>query len=179
MRADFSDHQSRAAFRDLHGPRLHGFALLLTLGDASKAASLASDALYDADSMVAELRHPERAAAWLRARLTRAARTDARRLVTHRRLEALQVLGVGETALAGLARLSRLERAAVIASTIEQMDRRDVATIVGRRGSRLEKLLHQARRHYLEGAAAAPIAPGGPPGPIRRQIATSAARTMT
>ena len=27
------------AFRELHGPRLHGFALLLTLGDRPRAAN--------------------------------------------------------------------------------------------------------------------------------------------
>ena len=29
----------RAAFRDLHGARLHGFALLVTLGDRANAAA--------------------------------------------------------------------------------------------------------------------------------------------
>src|ERR687895_367576 len=56
----------RAAFRELHGRRLHGFALLLTLGDRERAASLASDALAAGQLRVDELRHPERAAAWLR-----------------------------------------------------------------------------------------------------------------
>src|SRR6187431_2709085 len=77
----------RAAFRELHGRRLHGFALLLTLGDRPGAARLASEALAAGAMRVDELRHPERAAAWLRhrlvdrARVGRAAQADARVLL--------------------------------------------------------------------------------------------------
>jgi [ribosomal protein S5]-alanine N-acetyltransferase len=35
----------RSPFRDLHGPRLHGFALLVALGDRRLAARIAGDAL--------------------------------------------------------------------------------------------------------------------------------------
>ena len=72
----------RAAFRELHGRRLHGFALLLTLGDRPSAARLASEALADGAMRVEELRHPERAAAWLRHRVVERARVGRARTST-------------------------------------------------------------------------------------------------
>lgn len=166
------------AFRDLHGSRLHGFALLLTLGDRSSAAQLAAEAIAAGADRLGELRHPERAAAWLRARVVRGAGGDDRRLRASQRLAALAELGVGPAVLAGLSALSRSERAGLIATAIERLDRRDVAGIVGRDGDRLDSLLRRARRRYLAGAAATTDALEGPPGPIRERIAASAARTM-
>lgn len=166
------------AFRDLHGPRLHGFALLLTLGDRRRAAVLAGDAIAQATSHLSELRHPERAAAWLRERVVRMAASDDRDLTSADRLAALADLGITPPALAGLSGLSRIERAGLIATSIERLDARDVATVVGRDGDRLDALLRRARRRYLRGATAAPDELDGPSGPIRQRIAASAARTM-
>ena len=56
----------RAAFRDLHGPRLHGFALLLTLGDRRVRQHSPPRRWPPGPPGFAELSHPERAAAWLR-----------------------------------------------------------------------------------------------------------------
>ena len=155
----------RAAFRELHGRRLHGFALLLTLGDRVGAAQLAAGALSAGAARLEELRHPERAAAWLRAHLVRAAHgmrfEDARR---GDRLHTLAELGVDQAMLAGLTALRQPERAALIASGIERLDRRDVARIVGRDGDRLDRLLEQARRRYAVAYAAAgkELPPAGP-----------------
>lgn len=169
---------ARIAFRELHGPRLHGFALLLTLGDRRRAARLAGDAIAEAGAHLSELRHPERAAAWLRARVVRTAASDRTDLTSADRLAALADLGITAPALAGLAGLGWLERAGLIATAIERLDARDVATVVGRDGGRLESLLRHARQRYLAGATAAPDALDGPPGPIGRRVAASAARTM-
>lgn len=167
------------AFRDLHGGRLHGFALLLTLGDRRRAAGLAADAIAAASKHLPELRHPERAAAWLRQRVTRAGGSGDRRVPIAERLAALDELGVGAAALAGLSGLTRTERAALIATAIERIDRRDVAQIVGQDGDRLDRTLRRARRRYLRGATATPDPLDGPAGPIRQRIAASAARTMS
>jgi DNA-directed RNA polymerase specialized sigma24 family protein len=167
-----------AAFRELHGPSLHGFALLLTLGERRPAAVLAADALDGAAAQLASLRHPERAAAWLRRRVTRSAGGGDRRLASAERLAALHDMEVSPAALAGLSALSRLERAGLIAVAVERLDLRDVGTIVGRDGKRLDRLLRTARRRYLAGATASPADLEGPPGPIRQRIAASAARTM-
>lgn len=166
------------AFRELHGPRLHGFALLLTLGDRRRAALLAGDAIAQARPRLSELRHPERAAAWLRERVVRMAASDDRDVTTADRLTALADLGITPPALAGLSGLSRIERAGLIATSIERLDARDVAIIVGRDGDRLDALLRRARQRYLRGASAAPDDLAGPLGPIGRRIAASAARTM-
>lgn len=168
-----------AAFRELHGGRLHAFALLLTLGDRGRAAQLASDAIAAGSDHLPELRHPERAAAWLRARVVRAAGSDDRRLGVAERLASLAHLHVGPAALAGLSALTRTERAGLIATAIERLDRRDVAVIVRRDGDRLENHLRHARRRYIGGATATPDELDGPPGPIARRIAASAARTMS
>lgn len=168
----------RDAFRELHGPRLHGFALLLTLGDRRRAALLAGDAIAQAGHHLSELRHPERAAAWLRERVVRMAASDDRDRTTADRLAALADLGITPQALAGLSGLGRVERAALIATSIERLDLRDVATVVGRDGDRLDTLLRRARQRYLRGAATAPDELDGPPGPIGQRIAASAARTL-
>jgi DNA-directed RNA polymerase specialized sigma24 family protein len=167
-----------AAFRELHGARLHAFALLLTLGDRRRAALLATDALAAAGNHLRDLRHPERAAAWLRARVTDAAGSGDHRLDASERLASLGELNVGALALAGLSALTLVERAGLIAATIEGLDQRDVGTVVGRDGRRLDRLLRRARRRYLDGAAASPEVVDGPPGPIGQRILASAARTM-
>jgi DNA-directed RNA polymerase specialized sigma24 family protein len=170
-----------AAFRDLHGTRLHGFALLLTLGDRATAARLSERALGAARGRLAELRHPERAAAWLRARVLR----DTPRALGRRpgpapdREAALAELGVDQAVLAGLQRLGTRERAAVIASTVERLDARDVATVVGRDGPRLDRLLRSARSRYLAvHAAAAAGRAMGANGPIGEHLDAVAAQAM-
>ena len=128
----------RAAFRDLHGARLHGFALLVTLGDRARAARLAGEAIAAGTARTSELRHPERAAAWLRRRVTRN-----------------EELGADPAVFAGLSALSTRERAALVADSIERLDRGDVATIVGVDGVRLDRLIRRARQRYAAIVAAA------------------------
>lgn len=169
----------RSAFRELHGPRLHGFALLLTLGDRPRAARLAADALRAAEADLASHRHPERAAAWLRAHVLRAAGRRPGRVAPIDREAALAELGVNETARAGLTALSTRERGAVIAASIERLDPLDVATIVGRDGARLESLLRKARTRYVDGAAGAPPDTNLAPGPITDRVRASATRAFT
>lgn len=144
----------RDAFRELHGRHLHGFALLLMLGDAPRAAQLAVVALSEGVTRVDELRHPERAAAWLRSRVVQAARGMRSAPMRHaQRLQALAELGVDEPMLSSLAVLDRLERAALISSAVERLDRRDVAVVVGRDGAALDRLLARARRRYAAARA--------------------------
>ena len=176
--ADASPEEVQRAFRDLHGPSLHGFALLLTLGDRRRALALTSTTLAEADAHATALRHPERAAAWLRARLTAAAGRRDSRIDAQARLDALGPLGVMTSVLAGLAALDVLERAALIGSEVERLDERDVATIVGRTGDRYDALLRRARHRYLEGSAAASNGPSELGGPLTDLVRTAAARAM-
>ena len=150
------------AFRDVHGRRLHGFALLLTLGDRALAARLVADALATAATRTGELRHPERAAAWLRARVLRG--------MPHRR----HVRSPAEERAA----LDARERAALIAADVELLDPRDVETIAGRHGERLERLLVRARRRYLAYAPAPIGVDADADGTLVRRIRAVAARTM-
>ncbi len=164
----------RAAFKDLHGRRLHGFALLLTMGDRPAAARLASEALAAGTAHIEELRHPERAAAWLRRRIVERARVG-RNGPTDPHI--LSELGADEAAVVAMAGLDRLERAALIASGVERLDRRDVATIVGRDATALDRLLRRARERYVRGhAATATVAPTD--GPIATQVHAIARRAM-
>ncbi len=163
----------RAAFRDLHGAGLHGFAVLLTVGDRSRAASLAAVALAEGTFRVDELRHPERAAAWLRSRVLRAARRT-RESGLHSRRErhaALVELGLSEPAIATLEGLSIEDRAAIVASLVERFSPVDVAAILGRDVKATRRIVRTARRRYL--AAALHWMAYEPDGPFRAgEIAT-------
>lgn len=170
----------RDAFRDLHGTRLHAFALLVTLGDGARAARLAAQALESGAAAAADLRHPERAAAWLRARVVREDRRRRRSPVrtASARLAALSGLDVDQQTFAALSSLRHLERAALVAAVIERLDIRDVATIVGRGGGRLDALLRDARRRYLAGYAGDSTELGPASGPITKTIRDVATRAM-
>jgi hypothetical protein len=170
----------RAAFRDLHGARLYGFALLVTLGDRERAARLCAAALAAGAGRLADLRHPERAAAWLRARVLadagRTPRAEGRRRPMPQAFAALQPLGVDAAMLSGLAALTVRERGALVADWIERLDRRDVGTIVGMDGGRLERLVRRARGRYMAVVAEMPDAPSE--GPTAARIRTAAARVL-
>jgi DNA-directed RNA polymerase specialized sigma24 family protein len=171
----------RAAFRDLHGTRLHGFALLVTLGDRARAARLAGEAIAAGTARTTELRHPERAAAWLRRRVTRNVTRSGRPPRRGRAAEgglALEELGADAAALAGLSALSTRERAALVADSIERLDRGDVATIVGVDGPRLDRLVRRARRRYTETVAAALDETAAGSGPTAMRVRAIAARAL-
>lgn len=143
-----------AAFRDVHAPRLHGFALLLTVGDRTLASAAASRVMAAGIARAGELRHPERAAAWLRAnvlREVRSAQAGAPPGVTERRA-ALAELGLGEAATDALAQLPLDERAALIAGTVEDLELPDVATVLGRDVGGTRRIWHGARTRYLASA---------------------------
>ena len=171
----------RAAFRELHGPRLHGFALLITLGDRALASRIAGEALRAGGDRVSELSHPERAAAWLRQRALRSARRETRRAASggaHRRA-ALEELGVDAAAFAALAGLDVVERAALVASTIERLGAGDVATIVGQDGERLDRLVRRSRSAAIASGTRAigqDVLDGGP---IADRVHAIASRAMT
>ena len=141
----------RAAFRDLHGARLYGFALLVTQGDRTRAAQAASTALTAGAQRAVELRHPERAAAWLRRRaLKELRRTRASPHVTPgERHAALVEIGSAEPAIAALAQLTQVRRAALVAGLVERFALTDVATILGTDLVGAQRALSGARREYL------------------------------
>jgi DNA-directed RNA polymerase specialized sigma24 family protein len=173
----------RAAFRDLHGARLHGFALLLTVGDRSRAAEAAATVLAAGTARAAELRHPERAAAWLRARLLRTFRRagDSGRHTRAERRAALLELGVPEPMMAALEGLTVDHRAALVAASIERLALTDVATVLGRDAVATRRILQVARRRYLaattlwSGDLPAAALPGGE---IAARIEQAAARAI-
>lgn len=159
----------RTAFAALHGQRLHGFTLLLLLGEEGRAREIASSALVGGMANVLALRHPERAAAWLRADVLRL----ARRGTTHRRVapEGLSRLGVTSPVGEALAALDMEPRAALIAADVEQLDLRDVDTVVGRSPASGARLLADTRRRYV----AAFQGPAEVSGPLAQRIAAIAA----
>lgn len=171
---------AREAFRELHGRRLHGFALLLTLGDRALAAGLTADALAAAAGRTPELRHPERAAAWLRAHVVHAMPRRHQAPSPADEGAVLDPLGVDRAVATALAALKVPERAAVVAADVERLDPRDVETVTGRRGAALERLLADSRRRYIDAYASTPsVAAPGSDGLLVRRIRAVAARTMT
>lgn len=172
----------RAAFRELHGTRLHGFALLLTMGDRARAARLTGEALAAGTARTTELRHPERAAAWLRRRVTRNARRSTRPARAGSAAEgrrALGELGVEAAAFAGLSSLSTRDRAALVADSVERLERGDVATIVGVDGARLDRLIRRVRARYAAVVADALDDASAASGPLVERIQAIAARALT
>lgn len=172
----------QAAFRDVHGRRLHGFALMLTLGDRPLAARLADRAITTATQRVHELRHPERAAGWLRAQVLR----HAPRLRRATRpgpaaIRALGELGADAFVVTALRVLSTRERAALIATDIERLEQRDVGTIIDADGAGLERVIRQARSRYAYAFAAfAAVADHEPTinGPLTAKIQAAADRAL-
>lgn len=168
-----------AAFREVHARSLLGFALLLNLGDQVRAGRLVEHALASGAERVSTLRHPERAAAWLRRRVF--ARSQ-RRIRMPRRAGSdpaivLAPIGAGEAVMHALASLGPRERGALIASDVERLDRRDVATIIDRDLPALERLLRGARARYYR--AYAPVAADDvPDGPTVSLIQAIARRQM-
>lgn len=170
-----------AAFRSTHAHSLHGFTLLLTVGDAQLAETLTADALNAATSRGRVRRHPERAAAWLRARaLVAAAHQRTTDRTDHElRLATLGPMGVDAATIAALSSLSTQERAALIANDIERFDRGDVASIVRANDPALDTLLHRARRHY-QAAYVRSLGDGQvPDGPVRRSLDETARHVLS
>ena len=168
-----------AALRELHGGQLHGFALLLTLGDQPAAAKLASDALEAGAVRADELQHPPRATVWLRNSVLGAAerrRSDPNHDEPTRRA-ALRALGVNDEAHAALNALSILERAAVVASGVEEFEESDVAKIVGLDLVRSRRIVREALRHAISAGMAEP-SQSAPDGPIVARTRAIAARVL-
>ena len=175
-----------AAFRDLHGPRLHGFAILVTLGDGQVAERTAGFALGAGAAQAAALRHPERAAAWLRARTVRSLherRPFRRAIPVATRRAALAALGVDETVYRGLAALSIDARAALVASAIERFDPIDVETILDAAPAATRQTVAKARERYLRsvtrGAADDGEAEGQPMGELASRVQDVAIRAFS
>jgi DNA-directed RNA polymerase specialized sigma24 family protein len=170
------------AFVQLHGRRLHGFALLLTLGDLSVATDAADEALQaGAVRASTELAHPERAAGWLRRRVLRRVRgrIGRHRGTDLRRAPALEPLGVDRVALTALKRLDVRERAAFVTSTIERLAPLDVGAVVSAEGTALERIVRRARRKAIRSAAAAVDEPAPVDGPLASRIMAIAERTLS
>jgi hypothetical protein len=166
----------RSAFRDVHAARLHGFALLVTCGDGEAAAHLTNAVLGAHASRIAVERHPERAAAALRAELLRRARRLRRPDVTDAdRATTLRALNVDASAAEALGRLGVAPRAALVAADVERFAPEDVAMILNSSAASARRMVRAARRHYI---AAHPGPPPGVVGPIRARIAEIAARAL-
>ena len=148
-----ADQSSAADFVELHGDRLLGFAMLVTLGDAELAGRLSAQALRDGVERLDQLRHPVRAAAWLRARVTKAAGRPAwghQRPGETERRDALRPLGIDAPAYDALASLGPRSRGAVVATAVEGFAPADVFEIVGS-----DERVRAARRAYLSAYVAA------------------------
>jgi hypothetical protein len=173
----------RAAFRDLHAARLNGFAVLVTVGDTARAAQAASTALAAGARRAAELRHPERAAAWLRRQVLKELRRTraSRHLVAAERRAALVAIGAAEPAVAALEELTLERRAALVASVVERFALADVATILDSDLVGAGRTVDGARREYLDAAAhwmrelPNPAVPGGA---LAERIDQAAARAV-
>lgn len=173
------DRSLHDAFVELHGDRLHGFALIVTLGDRSLAGTLTAQALARGLGRISELRHPERAATWLRASLARSAEGPAwghqRPSDTERRV-ALQTLAVDPATYDALASLDVPGRAAIAAAAVERFVPADVNEIVGSADR-----VRDARRDFMTAYLAAAQTRHAPPpsGALADRVRNRAARVLS
>ena len=175
------------AFRDLHGPRLHGFAMLITLGDERAAERAAAGALAAGAERAAALRHPERAAAWLRARalheLGRWPRGGTSIPAASRR-EALARLGVDDGVYEALAPMTVRARAALVASAIERFEPIDIETILDAGPAATRRAVANARDRYLRWVRAEPGLPptepaSNPDGELAKRVMAVVSRAIS
>jgi hypothetical protein len=174
-----AEHTGATDFVDLHGDRLLGFALLVTLGDAELAGALSAKALRDGVEHLDQLRHPVRAAAWLRSRVRASAARPAwghQRPSETTRRDALGALGVDAPTFDALASLDARGRAAVVATAVEGFAAADVYEIVGS-----DERVRAARRAYLTAYRAASQARGTPPpeGEMAARVRAAAAPVLS
>jgi len=173
LRASDEEGILRAAFRDAHGARLNGFALLVTLGDQALAASLAADALGAGTRQADVLRHPERAAAWLRARVLKSTprRVSRRKAPTDEgRRAALAAIGVDDLTYSTLASLTVEERAALVASSLEGFAPIDMEEILGSGPRIARRRASEARLKFFEQRGAGDQAGSPPIGPLGSRV---------
>ena len=161
--------------------------MLVTLGDPKSAELVAGFALAAGANQAAALRHPERAAAWLRARALRT--LHQRRSIRHKapidgRGATLATLGVDEAAFRGLAALGLDARAALVASTIEGFDPIDIETILDASPAAARHAVAEARKRYARYASTAPSAErdepdDSPSGELATRVRDVAARAFS
>jgi hypothetical protein len=172
--AETPDPALAVAFRALHGSRLHGFAILVSLGKTELAEQATSEALAAGAAQASVLRHPERAAAWLRARVFRSLRQTAargKRVPAPEQQEALAALGTSETVTSGLSGLSLEGRAALVASAIERFEPIDVETILGLSAATTRKVVAASRDRFLKAVLATQPETSGAETPPRGELA--------
>ncbi len=186
-RPSSEDGMLRAAFREVHGQRLHGFALLVTLGDERTAGALAAAALADGARRADTLRHPERGAAWLRAHVLRNLPRSARRrepVPAPQGRAVLAHLGVDDAGFAALRELGPSERAALVAGWIEKLDPRDLETVLGVGSAAVLRRMRSSRQRYLEAylrrapESTSVAADGDATGPLASRIRAMGERTF-
>jgi len=159
----------------------------VTLGDTKAAERAAGFALAAGAAQAAALRHPERAAAWLRARTLRLLHERGfmrRSTPVEARRAALAPLGADETVYRGLAALSIDGRTALVASAIERFDPIDVETILDAAPAAARHAVAQARERYLRFAARGSAdepeeAPEQPTGELASRVHEVAARAFS
>jgi hypothetical protein len=124
--------------------------LLISLGDRRQAASATVTTLLEGEKRADVLRHPERAAAWLRARaLRRLRRSSGSRPGAAERRTALEQLGADDVCFGGLAAIGFDDRAALVASTVEGFEGLDLETILSTSPSETPRRATRARSRYL------------------------------
>jgi len=164
----------------VHGARLNGFALLVTLGDRAQASRAAGGALASGAQQAGALRHPERAAAWLRREVMRRI-GPVRPLAASDEVErraALGLIGCRDAAVDGLAALSRVERGAYVAHAVEGFSGIDVEMICQRSAAATRHTLARARDRYLAASMRETAASDPADGPLRRRVRDAASHVM-
>ncbi len=157
------DAAAERAFVEEHGARLHGFALLLALGDVQAAGAAARSALEAGSRRAGRGDIPGAPDGWLRQRLLGAIHPPLSQLqrifnreepVGQDRRNVLRDLGVSDVALEGLIALSPVERAAVVAVGVEGTDAVGLRRVLNLGPAASQRVARRGFRHYFAAADA-------------------------
>jgi len=170
--------QLQAASWDADAARLHGFALLLTVGDAPRAAAAAIAAL-EAGAEHAESQDSDQAAAWLRREVIGELRRTwpTPYLPPHERHAVLSRMGATDALISSLEGMSAERRAALVVGSIERMPMADVASTLDTDLGDAYRAVEGARLEYLTTATRmTALGPAASPGPLAQRIGDIQAR---
>ncbi|HKO32900.1 MAG TPA: hypothetical protein VJY85_04045 [Candidatus Limnocylindria bacterium] len=173
--------QLQAASWGAHAARLHGFALLLTVGDEPRAAAAAIAAL-EAGALRAESQDSGQAAAWLRREVIGELRRTwpTPYLPPHERHAVLGRMGATDALISSLEGMSAERRAALVVASIEGMPMADVATTLDTDLGDAYRAVEGARLDYLTTAARMTASgPAAGKGPLAQRINEIRARAST
>jgi DNA-directed RNA polymerase specialized sigma24 family protein len=154
------------ALPEQQGAAVHGFALILAMGDRPRALRLATEALDAAAARSHQLSTDGEAGTWLRAWIVQHIGPMPANvsLDDPARRHALELVGVSDVVAAAISTLTVEERAALLAASVEGFSLPEVATVLDCTQTMARRILKRARGRYAEAVLASGVSGQRPHG---------------